>query len=950
MPETMPIPEPKGLPILGNVQELELETPLRSMLALADRFGEIFRLRLPGKSLVFVTTQALCNEVCNEKRFRKSVGGVLGLALKWARHGPDFHIMASDDFTRLTLDTIALCSMGFRFNSFYSPELHPFIDAMGNFLTESGRKTSRLPLPSVFYRASDRKFDEDISLLQKTAREVVESRKSGQSNRRDLLTAMLEGVDPRTDKHMSDESIMDNLITFLIAGHETTSGLLSFAFYQLLRHPDKYRKAQQEVDDIIGNGPIQVDHLSKLHFISAVLKETLRLNATIPIFTVESYEDTVYGDDAELFIPERMLDAEFNRRDKEFPNCWKPFGNGVRSCIGRPFAWQEALLVMAMLLQNFNFIVSPSYILDIKQTLTIKPKDFYMRAVLRDSLTPTTLERRLHGATNTNSLTTQLPKSNEVGEDSAEGVPLTVLYGSNSGTCEFLAHRVASDAASHGFRASKVDCLDSANDKLPTDQPVVIITASYGPFKHVTYAVFGCGNHEWAQTFSPHTEAGGHHASDGGATRAARMGLADVADGEILTNFEAWEDETLWPALERKYQSQMNDHNGRSRSAKPAVIDVIVSNPRISILRQDLSKASVIHAKDLCKRNSGCVGLPKKHLEIKLPGNMAYRTGDYLSVLPINPKETSTERHHMNMPANMSTLLPSNANVPAYDILSSYVELSQPATKRGLSTILGRLAGDAYTEEISAKRVSTLDLLERFPTIQLPLGVFLAMLPPMHIRQYSISSSPLANISQASLTFTVLNEPSLSGTGHQYFGVASNYLDSLEPGDGLHVAVRSPSVAFRLPVDPEQTPSSALRPERAAVIAAGRKKLAPALLFFGCRDPELDDLYRDELDEWERVNAVSVRRAYSRVPEKSNGCEHVQDRIWFDREEVVKLWTQNAKLYICGSKGMANSVRDVAIKLKVEAEKGKGSDTDEEAAQEWFDSLRNTRYVMDVFD
>lgn len=80
MPETMPIPEPKGLPILGNVQELELETPLRSMLSLADRFGEIYRLRLPGKALVFVTTQALCDEVCNEKRFRKSVGGVLGVS------------------------------------------------------------------------------------------------------------------------------------------------------------------------------------------------------------------------------------------------------------------------------------------------------------------------------------------------------------------------------------------------------------------------------------------------------------------------------------------------------------------------------------------------------------------------------------------------------------------------------------------------------------------------------------------------------------------------------------------------------------------------------------------------------------------------------------------------------------------------------------------------------
>jgi cytochrome P450/NADPH-cytochrome P450 reductase len=140
--------------------------------------------------------------------------------------------------------------------------------------------------------------------------------------------------------------------------------------------------------------------------------------------------------------------------------------------------------------------------------------------------------------------------------------------------------------------------------------------------------------------------------------------------------------------------------------------------------------------------------------------------------------------------------------------------------------------------------------------------------------------------------------------------------------------------------------------ERAAMIAAGRKNLAPALLFFGCRDPEHDDLYREELDEWERVGAVSVRRAYSRASEMSNGCEHIQDRIWFDREEVVELWKQNAKLYVCGSKGMASSVKDVAIQLKLEVEHGKGTGSNytKETAQEWFDSLRNSRYVIDVFD
>ena len=81
---------------------------------------------------------------------------------------------------------------------------------------------------------------------------------------------MLNGVDPRTGEGLTDESVIDNMITFLIAGHETTSGLLSFTFYNFLKHPDAYQKAQKEVDEVIGKGPITVDHLSKLPYISAV--------------------------------------------------------------------------------------------------------------------------------------------------------------------------------------------------------------------------------------------------------------------------------------------------------------------------------------------------------------------------------------------------------------------------------------------------------------------------------------------------------------------------------------------------------------------------------------------------------------------------------------------------------------------------------------------------------
>ncbi|KAK1915853.1 hypothetical protein P3342_003668 [Pyrenophora teres f. teres] len=111
-------------------------------------------------------------------------------------------------------------------------------------------------------------------------------------------------------------------------------------------------------------------------------------------------DPAVYGEDAEEFRPERMLDDEFERRNKEFPNCWKPFGNGMRACIGRAFAWQEALLVLALLLQNLNFSMDdPSYQLQIKQALTIKPKDFYMRATLRNGISATGLKTSLASAT-----------------------------------------------------------------------------------------------------------------------------------------------------------------------------------------------------------------------------------------------------------------------------------------------------------------------------------------------------------------------------------------------------------------------------------------------------------------------------------------------------------------------------------------------------------------------
>jgi cytochrome P450 / NADPH-cytochrome P450 reductase len=187
-------------------------------------------------------------------------------------------------------------------------------------------------------------------------------------------------------------------------------------------------------------------------------------------------------------------------------------------------------------------------------------------------------------------------------------------------------------------------------------------------------------------------------------------------------------------------------------------------------------------------------------------------------------------------------------------------------------------------------------------------------------------------------------------------------MSSLAPGDRLHVAIRPSNVAFHLPSDGESIPiiciatGSGLAPfrgfvqERAEILSAGRS-LAPALLFFGCREKEKDDLYREEFDEWEALGAVEVRRAYSRNPDSSCGCKYVQDRMWKDREDLARLWKRGAKVFVCGSREVGEGVKETVLRMRMQraAEEGEGEMTKEEAMR-WFEGMRNQRYAMDVFD
>jgi cytochrome P450/NADPH-cytochrome P450 reductase len=154
--------------------------------------------------------------------------------------------------------------------------------------------------------------------------------------KKDLLQCMLTGVDKQSGERLDDLNIRYQIITFLVAGHETTSGLLSFALYFLLKHPSVLAKAYEEVDRVLGADlatPPTVAQVHQLQYVSQILKETLRLWPTAPGFNRHCYADetviggkyrigkeqtvtvltpmlhrdkSVWGEDAEEFHPEHF--------------------------------------------------------------------------------------------------------------------------------------------------------------------------------------------------------------------------------------------------------------------------------------------------------------------------------------------------------------------------------------------------------------------------------------------------------------------------------------------------------------------------------------------------------------------------------------------------------------------------------------------------------------------
>ena len=438
-------------PLIGDLLNVDPRQPILSMQRAATGLGPIFELRVFRQKIVLVTTVELAAELCDETRFCKALPPAIEALRDYAGDGlftahndePNWQLAhellmpaftksamqsyhpimvqtatelfdywrarltegpvdVSRDMTKLTMETLSRSAFSHDFGSFGTEEPHPFVHAMVGAL-EGGRRKGGLrsaPGGALLAKIVDRRFAHHQAYVDDMLDELISARGDDDSQH-DLLGIMLNVAHPETGEKLSLRNIRHQILTFLVAGHETTSGALSFALYYLARNPECLAKAAEEADEILGDDPDAMpafDQVSKFRYIRRVLDESLRIWPTVPGFGRSPRETTTFAgeytmrpqdfavvalglvhkdpavwEDPDVFDPDRFLAVNVKKRPA---HSYKPFGAGARACIGRQFAIHEAVLVLASLVHRFDITGDPDYELAVDERLTMLPRGF----------------------------------------------------------------------------------------------------------------------------------------------------------------------------------------------------------------------------------------------------------------------------------------------------------------------------------------------------------------------------------------------------------------------------------------------------------------------------------------------------------------------------------------------------------------------------------------------
>lgn len=901
----------------------------------------------------------------------------------------------STDLQKLAIDTVALAGFGVRFDSFEIDGMAPIPAKFNSALIE------------LVENGQTPEFVSELASLHAFFDELVAAHRSGSADVVDDLLSTMLGVDADGAPLLDRDNINNQIMTFMIAGQLTTSELMPNTLYNIVHHPTVLARVRAEVDAVFGVDDDYMptyDDIGKFSYLRLVINETLRLSPPVGKFDRMALSDTViggkylvkkgeivtvptgalhrqpeWGDNVEFFDPDRFTPERSATRSNSL---FKPFGTGARSCIGRQFALHEATLAIARLVHRYRLIDSQHYVLRWDSPNSRRPAGFHLDLVRR---TPEDRQQPAAPVAETVSRQTLASYATLL----KPGTTVAVLHGSNLGTCRALAKQLAEEATDGGCLAS-VGPLDSAAGGLPEADVTLIVASSYngqptddareflawlnGPDAALTgapfFAVLGVGDHNWADTYQAIPRRIDERLTELGGNRLVPLASADTS-GDLTGTVEEFS-----TAARAAMVQHFGDPDAApiSDAGEPLYELRTIAGPVTTAIDERFGVVPMTVLENLELVSEKAFGQAKRYVRVALPVGMTYQTGDHLTVLADNPPEVVETvirllrinpdlRLSVNPRRKSRRLIALDREVSARELLTHFIELRKPASPSQLKRLAAAnpiVSERNRLEELAAaseaNTLSTLECLLEFPGCEITAADLLELLEPMTPRHYSIASSSRRSPQVVDLVVSVLDAPARSGRG-AFKGLASNHLAAMKSGQLIRARVDPARQAFRAGALPTRNvilisagtgvaPFCGFLLDRLAAKEAG-EQFAPALCFFGVRDPVVDYIFREEFEQGEALGIVRMRPAFSRAPQ--NGVRYVQDRIAADADDVWEMLGDPANdtyVYVCGDGAhMAPAVRKAILDIYQDR-----TGADASAAQGWLKGLvESDRYVEDVW-
>ncbi|MFI9580357.1 cytochrome P450 [Streptomyces sp. NPDC052236] len=290
------------------------------------------------------------------------------------RNAPDATVDVAAETTRLTLRAVARILFGVDVESAVDVVQRSF-PIIGEYTLTRGYSPANFPRswPTPANRRATAAMDE---LYAECDRIIEKRRADGDAAMGEDLLTLLTHAESDEDTPLDASEVRDQVLVFLLAGHETTATSLAFALHLLARHPEEQTRAREEVVRVLADGRVPgAADLDALPYLTKVLKEAMRLypagpvvgrqavaaseidghtipaGATVVVAPWVTHRHPRYWDEPERFDPERFTPE----REKARPRyAWFPFGGGPRACIGQHFSMLESVLALAMILQEYE--------------------------------------------------------------------------------------------------------------------------------------------------------------------------------------------------------------------------------------------------------------------------------------------------------------------------------------------------------------------------------------------------------------------------------------------------------------------------------------------------------------------------------------------------------------------------------------------------------------------